>query len=155
MGPYRRLVTRRIRATFAAVGAQDARTVLAGLAPDVHHVFAGDHALAGERHDAAAVARWFARLGRLFPGLRFHIARVAVSGPPWRTVVAVEWVAAVTPQRGPAYENRGAHVIAIRWGRVVELHAYEDSEAVAAACRRMVELGVAEAGAPPVTSRSR
>lgn len=150
MGPYKRAVARRTRAMFVAVGARDASTVLGGLAPGVHHRFAGSHALAGERHDAAAVARWFDRLGRLL--LAFDVRRVAVSGPPWRTVVAVEWVADVTPQRGEPYVNPGAHVIVIRWGRAVELHAYEDSEAVAVACRRMVELGVEEAGAAPITS---
>lgn len=149
---YRWLAERRVRGVFDALGRRDVEAVLAGLAPDVHHRFAGDHALGGERHDREAVRAWFARLYRLFPGLQFSVRRVGVSGPPWDLTVAVEWVAEATPASGPPYVNVGAHVLRVRGGKVVCLHAYEDSQAVAEACRVMREAGVAEAGAPPITS---
>ena len=121
------------------------------MAPAVHHVFAGDHALGGERHSIEAVRAWFERLFRLFPSLEFSIHRMTSHGVPWNIWVAVEWSAKATPAAGDAYVNRGAHWINLRKGRVVYFHAYEDSQAVALACDRMAALGIAEAAAPPIT----
>lgn len=73
-----------------------------------------------------------------------------VSGPPWDFVVGVEWLAHAIPKAGEPYINEGAHIIRIRGGRVVYLHAYEDSQKVANACQRMAEAGIDEAAAPPI-----
>ena len=145
------LVRRRVRAVFDALSRGDDAVVLAGLDPHVHHRFAGHHPLGGERNTREGVARWFERLYRLFPGLTFDVRRIAVSGWPWDLVAAVEWSAEVTPASGPSYVNEGAHVLRLRRFRVAELHAYEDSQAVAAACRIMAEHGVTEATATPIT----
>ena len=99
----------------------------------------------------SGVRRWFERLFRLFPSLHFSVMTVSVAGPPWDLTAAVEWRADVTPAAGPGYVNVGAHVIRIRRGRVVCLHAYEDSQAVAQACARMAAAGIAEAAAGPLT----
>jgi len=72
---------------------------------------------------------------------------VIVSGPPWDLLVAVEWLAHATPRAGEPYLNPGAHIIRIRRGRVVYLHAYEDSQKVAEACRQMAAAGIEEAAA--------
>lgn len=150
---YRSVVRRRLRSVFEQhLSTGDYEGALAGLAPDVHHRFAGAHALGGERHDRESVRRWFERLYRLFPSLRFTVSTVRVSGPPWDMRATVEWRADVTPLSGPPYVNVGAHVLRIRRGRVGCLHAYEDSQAVARACAAMQEAGVEEAGAPPITS---
>jgi ketosteroid isomerase-like protein len=118
----------------------------------VHHRCAGQHPLGGERHDDDGVRRWFERLFRLFPSLDFTVRSVAVSGWPWDMRVAIEWVAKATPVVGPEYLNVGAHVMRIRGGKVTELHAYEDSQAVAKACALMAQAGVEEASAIPITS---
>jgi ketosteroid isomerase-like protein len=146
------LAARRVRHVFARLSVGEYETALSGLAADVHHRFAGDHALGGERHDAEAVRRWFERLFRLFPELRFTVTRTAVAGWPWDLTVAVEWRAEVTPALGPAYVNLGAHVLRVRRGRVACLHAYEDSQAVGAACARMAAAGIEEADAAAVVS---
>lgn len=139
------LIERRVRAIFDGLSHGDYNVAINGLAGDVHHVFAGDHPLAGERHSRDAVRRWFERLFRLFE-LRFEVRDIIVSGPVWNSVVAVEWIAHVTPNAGAPYENHGAHIIRIRRGRVVYLHAYEDTQKVAEACRVMATAGIAEAG---------
>ena len=149
---FHRLAARRVRHVFARLSVGDYETALAGLAPDVHHRFAGDHPLGGERHDADAVRRWFERLYRLFPELRFTVTDVAVSGWPWDMTVTVQWRADVVPQIGPEYLNVGAHVLRVRRGRVGCLHAYEDSQAAAEACARMAAEGIEEATAPPIVS---
>jgi ketosteroid isomerase-like protein len=149
---YGVMVRRRVRRVFERLSAGDYEVVLAGLSADVHHRFAGDHPLGGERHDREAVRLWFERLFRLFPSLRFTVTKVAVSGWPWDLTAAVEWRADVEPMVGPGYVNAGAHVLRLRRGRVVSLHAYEDSQAVARACAVMAERGVTEAAAPPIMS---
>lgn len=152
MSMYAWLTGRYVRLNFARIGRGDYRPVLRGMAPDVHHRFAGDHALGGERHDKEAMQRWFERLTRLCPSIDFTVHTVTVSGPPWHLTVAAEWTALVTPAAGPIYLNEGVHVMEIRRGRVSRLFAYEDGEAVAAACRIMADFGVTEAAAPPITS---
>jgi ketosteroid isomerase-like protein len=148
---YHAIVARMVRRGFERLSAGDYSVALAGAAANVHHVFAGEHPLGGERHSREAFRRWFERLFRLFRVLRFEIREVLVRGWPWRTVVAVEWRAQVTPAVGPSYVNEAAHVIHIRWGRAVYVHAYENSQAVANACRHMAANGIAEAAAAPIT----
>jgi ketosteroid isomerase-like protein len=145
------LVRRRLTATFADIGRRDVGRLLQGLAPDVHHRFAGEHALGGERHSRESVGRWFDRLFRLYPSLTFTLHRVLVSGWPWDLTATVEWTARAVPQQGPAYVNVGAHVIRIQRGRVTHIHAYEDSAAVLQALRVMAAAGIAEASAEPIT----
>jgi ketosteroid isomerase-like protein len=147
---YRRLVARQVEGNFDALTAGDYARVVARLAPDVHHVFEGEHALGGERHSREAVERWFERLWRLCPQIRFTVHRVVSSGPPWNIWAAAEWTAEVSTAAGEPYVNRGTHVINIRNGRVRYLHAYEDSQVVARACDEMARLGVAEADAAPI-----
>ncbi len=65
-------------------------------------------------------------------------------------MVAAEWIAHVTPKAGAPCGNHGAHIIRIGRGRVMYLHAYDDSQKVAHACRAMADAGIAEAGAAPI-----
>jgi ketosteroid isomerase-like protein len=147
---YHALVRRRIRREFERLSAAQFDAMLAGLAPDVRHVFPGDHPLGGERRTVDGVARWFERLHRLFPGHDFTVHRIVSGGWPWSTWVAVQWTARLTPQVGPPYINDGAHWIHIRWARVTDFHAYLDTQLVAEACRHMAVNGVDEAGADPI-----
>jgi ketosteroid isomerase-like protein len=148
---YHALVRRRTAEMFARLSRGEWDAMMAGLADGVHHVFPGDHPLGGERRTKDAIARWFERLGRLFPGHDFEVHRVISSGWPWSTWVAVEWTAHLRPQEGTAYENHGAHWIHIRWGKATYFHAYLDTALVEEACREMARRGVEEAAAAPIT----
>jgi ketosteroid isomerase-like protein len=145
------LARRRVRRIFDALGRGDYSLALDGLDEDVHHVFAGDHPLGGERHSRDAVRRWFERLYRLYD-MRFDVRNVFVCGPPWNLQVGVEWLGYATPRVGEPYLNHGAHIIRIRRGKAVYFHAYEDSQKVAEACRLMAEAGIDEAAAAPITA---
>jgi ketosteroid isomerase-like protein len=149
---YSWLIARFVRLQFARVGRGNHGAVLRGVSDQVHHRFAGNHALGGDRHDKQSFQRWLERLSRLFPEIDFQVVSVSVRGWPWNFTVAAEWKALVTPAAGPTYTNSGVHVIVIHWGRVVRLFAYEDSQAVAEACRIMADHGMQEAAAPPITS---
>jgi ketosteroid isomerase-like protein len=146
------IVRRRISGVFAQLSTGDWASVVAGVDADVQHRFGGSGALGGERHTREGLRRWFERLFRLFPQLRFAVAHITVGGPPWDLTVAAQWTAEVTPAHGPPYENVGVHVIRIRRGRVVGIQAYDGSDAIARACQIMLEHGVAEAGAEPITA---
>src|SRR5437588_2987624 len=115
---YHWFVRRRARAAFDRLSRCELQLMVADLADDVDHTFPGEHALGGERHSREAVARWFERLHRLFPGHEFEVQRVVSRGWPWSTWVAVEWLARLTPLEGEPYANEGTHWIRIRWGKV-------------------------------------
>ena len=147
---YHALVRRRAAEMFDRLSRGEWAPILDALTEDVHHVFPGDNPLGGERRTRAAVAEWFERLGRLFPGHDFEVRRIVSRGWPWSTWVAVEWVAELRPQRGEPYVNEGAHWIHLRWGKATSFHAYLDSERVSNACRAMADAGVQEAAATPI-----
>jgi ketosteroid isomerase-like protein len=75
---------------------------------------------------------------------------IAASGGPWDTTVVVEWTDRATPADGKDYVNSGAHVIGMRWGKVVSIHAYLDTQVLTATLNRMAVSGIKEAKAPPI-----
>ena len=149
---YHFFVRRMARWAFERLNSGDYEAFLKGftLAPDFTHTFAGNHALGGIRHSEEGMRRWFERLFRLFPGLNFEIKDILVQGWPWNTVVAVEWIDRAKPKDGQPYVNEGVHVLRLRQGRLVEVHAYLDSQKVEAVCQRLAQQGVSEAVAPPI-----
>jgi ketosteroid isomerase-like protein len=144
---YHAIVRRKLRRVFREIGNRNADYVLAGLAPHFDHSFAGSHALGGIRHGVGGIQSWFERLYRLFPDINFTIKHVAVSGWPWDTAAMIEWHDSATTATGNPYDNDGVHIVRLRWGKLVSLHAYLDTELVAAALRQTAENGVTEAGA--------
>src|ERR1700729_824177 len=80
-GPtYHAIVRRRIRALFAAVNDGNTEPVLASFAPRFEHAFLGEHALGGARHTLPATRRWYERLYRLLPDIRFDRAASPSAG---------------------------------------------------------------------------
>ena len=147
---YRLLVERRVRRVFAQLGAGDYRSSVAQFPPRLYHHFPGAHALGGTRHTPAAMGRWFARLFAIFPDLHFEIRAVFIRGWPWHTIAAIEWTDRAILPDGSPYENDGVHIMHLRWGRVVSIRPYLDTQAVADACARAAQAGVAEGLATPI-----
>jgi ketosteroid isomerase-like protein len=147
---YRAIVKRKARGIFAALSDGDWRSTTEDLAGDVHHVFAGDSALGGERNSRAAFERWFERLYRLIPEIEFEVHDVAVRGWPWDTAVAIEWTDRGRAADGAPYENQGAHWIRLRWGKGVEVHGYLDTAKLDAVLERLAAAGFEEASASPI-----
>ena len=56
---YHAIVKRIALQNFLRVNQKDYTPILKGCCPDVHHRFAGHHALGSERHDCEALGRWF------------------------------------------------------------------------------------------------
>lgn len=147
---YRMIVRRNVRAAFAALSRGDT-ALLAAMSPDVHHTFPSGGALGGERGTRDDVAAWLDRLYRVLPGLEFNVQAIAVDGWPWNTTVGVEWTNTGTLLDGSSYTNTGAHILRIRWGKIVSFHAYfHDIAAIDNALARVAAHGVTEAAAPPI-----
>jgi ketosteroid isomerase-like protein len=148
---YHAIVRRRVAQTFEALSRGEYEFALAGMAPRFEHIFAGNHALGGTRHTVAGMRLWFERMFRLNKKLNFTIKHIAVSGTPWDTTAIIEWRDTATLANGDtSYFNDGTHVIRMRWGKVVSLHAYLDTEKVVTVLRQMAEHGFAEAVAAPI-----
>ena len=149
---YHALVERIARRNFERVNDHDYEPLLAACLPDVHHRFGGDHALGGERHDVAALRRWFHRLGGVCPTLRVTVSEVWATGMPHDTTVIMRWDATQDMPDGSDYRNHGVHVIKLRWLKVVSIDANEDSQAVERCLAVLAAHGVAAAAAAPIVS---
>jgi ketosteroid isomerase-like protein len=147
---YHAFVRRKIIANFEGLGSSATTDDDEGLAPDVEHVFAGDGAIGGQRHSAQGFKAWVARVYRLFPDLKFKVSHVVVNGWPWNTRVAVEWHSEATTATGEAYANDGMHLIQLRLGKIVSIHAYLDTARVDQTLNVMAGKGFAEAAERPI-----
>jgi ketosteroid isomerase-like protein len=143
-------VRKMVKQSFESLNQGNYESVLKGISPSITHTFSGTHALGGTRHSVEAMRQWFQRLYILSPKLNFTIKNIAVSGFPWDTTIAVEWVDSAKPADGSEYVNEGVHIIKMHWGKVVYLHAYLDTQLTEALCQRLAIYGLKEAAAPPI-----
>jgi hypothetical protein len=75
-----------------------------------------------------------------------------VKGGPWHTTAIVRWSAVQDlPDRSPC-NNHGVHIVRMRWGKVFDIDANEDSRLVAAGLQIWAEHGVKEALADQIPS---
>lgn len=149
---YRRIVRARVRALFDAVNRGDAGPVLDAFAGRFEHRFLGDdHALGGARTSLPATRDWYARLYRLLPDIAFELERIDVVGPPWNTVVVVDWRETNSGTDGVRTHNRGHHVLHLAWGRATRLLICPDTVGLKATLDRLFAAGTAEAHAAPIT----
>jgi ketosteroid isomerase-like protein len=148
---YHSIVKAIIVRAFRHVDRGDYEPIVAMMAaPACEHTFVGDHALGGTRRSQAAIRQWGQRLFRLFPGIRFHLSTLVVSGWPWRTRAAVEWTEANAGADGIPSSNRGVHLLELRWGRVRRLVIFTDTARLQGNLLRLAAAGVAEAAQPPI-----
>jgi ketosteroid isomerase-like protein len=147
---YHMIVKKNIVSVFLHLDKGDYEYALSGVGTIIEHHFAGNHCLGGQRTSVGAMRLWFGRLFRLFPNLQFEIHSMVVSGYPWDTTVVAEWTDRATPIDGKNYLNSGVHVIQLRWGRVVSIHAYLDTQVLIDTLHRMAANGIEEAKALPI-----
>jgi hypothetical protein len=148
---YHAFVRRRVQGLFDAVNRGHPEPVLSGFAPKFEHAFLGDTALGGLRMTLPATRRWYERLYRLLPDIRFELRRISVSGAPWNTLVLVEWDETNSGTDGVRTRNRGVHVARLKWGRMTQLVICPDTVGLKATLDRLALAGVSEAQAAPIT----
>lgn len=142
---YKKIITKLTIKTFENVQNHRYDEVLKAIDSNVIHHFAGDHALGGTRHDKETLKKWFERLGRVLPKLKFEIKDVMVKGMPWNTLVIARWIATCKLDNGDSYINPGVHFINIRWGKAYKFDVYEDSLAVSKGLKVQAKCGKKEA----------
>ncbi len=147
---YHFFVRRKIRYLLGCVKRGEWDTILAQFTPDAEHWFSGDHALSGARHSPELIASWYKRLALVFPGLWFETKKVAVSGPPWRTHVVIEFVDHVKDRQGKPLPNQGILLFTLRWGKACELHIYCDTQELRENLAILESQGVTEAAERPI-----
>jgi ketosteroid isomerase-like protein len=147
---YHAIVRRRVEALFAAVSAGNARPVLDSFAPRFEHFFLGDHALGGSRASLEKTRLWYDRLYRLLPDIRFDLRAIRISGPPWNTLVAVDWVETNSGTDGVRTSTAGVHVARMAWGKMTYLGIYPDTTGLVKTLERLSRAGVAEATAEKI-----
>jgi len=144
---YRAIVARKVRGTFRALSSGDASALTDQLASSFEYRFVGEHALGGVRTSIDEMNEWFARVFRLFPGLRFEVGDVAVTGMPWNTVVLTR---AVVLAEG--YRNEMFQRIGLSWGKVVNVVTLEDNQLLETYLQALSVQGRVEATEPPIDS---
>ena len=147
---YHAIVRRRVEELFGHVNRGNAEPVLRLFARRFEHSFIGDHALGGSRTTLSATRRWYERLYRLLPDIRFELLRIRVSGSPWNTLVVAEWRETNSGTDGVRTYNNGIHVLHLRWGRATHLIICPDTVGLTATLDRLALAGHAEAHAAAI-----
>jgi len=148
---YKTIVKSKARKGYDLLSAGRFDELVSQFAPDVHFVFAGDHALAADVRGRDRALAWFQRVGRLLPGLRFQARTIVVDGWPWDTRIATHFTVEATLDGGDEYRNAGLQLIRLRWGKVIEDHLHEDTQKVAEVLAYLASRGMAEATAAPIS----
>ena len=127
----------------------DIDAVLASFSRDCTLTFVGDTPLGAKLSGLPDLRLWFERFGRLLPRPRFEVQTLVVGGPLWNQRLASH-VLIHSSINGESYTNQFAHFLRLRWGKVVDDLVLEDTQRWERACRRLLEAGIAEAGAEPM-----
>jgi len=149
---YHYIVKKLVKKSFGLVNERRFTELTKGMALNVKHSFAGDHAMGGVRHDVAAVKSWLERLARVTPNLFITVTNISVKGLPNNTLAIVRWTATATLENGDSYLNKGVHFITLKWGKVTELDVYEDTLVVYNGLEKQYQSGILEAKAPQIIS---
>jgi ketosteroid isomerase-like protein len=113
--------------TMAHLRAGDPGPTLQLDAEDVCLHFPGGSSWSGEFRGKAAVGAWLARFAEV--GLQIYPDEVMVKGPPWHMSLAVRGhVDLHAPEGSLIYDNRFVLWGYLRWGRLTEYEAYEDTQ---------------------------
>ena len=147
---YHFIIKQQIRTVFKLLSEQNVEPLLKDFSPQLEHIFPGNHSLGGKRHTLEGMRRWFKRLFFLFPELHFNVKEIVVRGWPWDTLIAVEWMDEGKTLSGEPYSNYGTHFMRLKWGRLVSLHAYLDTQVLEEALSRMARQGIENASAAPI-----
>lgn len=139
---YHAIVRATVRRLWRRVGVGEYTAAVDMAVPDLHFRFIGDTPLGAELTTAAEFGTWFAAVFERFPGVAITLQRVASTGWPWRTSVAVQLAVRATLADGSAYRNTATQWVVLRWGRMVSIEVLEDTVAVDRACRIQAEAGI-------------
>jgi ketosteroid isomerase-like protein len=148
---YHWIVERKLRHVFAALGRGDTAPMLRSLAARFSYRFEGDSPIGGWRTTQDSMRAWWERMYRLFPGLRFEVREVTVTGWPWDTRIWTQLDFVKPLPDGTPYRNVVMQRMRMRWGRIDEIHTLEDTQRCARFLAWKAGEGNAEALAAPIS----
>ncbi len=123
---YSWLVKQLLSWMMGRLRAGDIRPAMLLDARDVVLKFPGDSSFSGVFHGKQAHREWEARFVRC--GFQIWPDEVAVSGPPWRTRIALRGHDLLrSPEGELIYENDYVIWATLRWFRMKEIQVYEDT----------------------------
>lgn len=150
---YHTIVRWQVQKTFAQFNRGNFLSMQKQMADklEIHQMFKQDHALGGNRHNKPAAARWYTRLGKIFPQIHFAVSDIQVKGWPWYTVITAHWQDTLTLADNKIVQNQGWHRITMRWFRITGVEMMTDENIAAAAITHQAQHGISEAKLPPIT----
>ena len=150
---YHNYVKKLVRSNFKSIEEHRPEEVMSSISDvTLEHTFAGDNSLSGTRHDKESVLRWFKRVNTVLPDLKFEMTDIQVKGGLANTLVIARWTATCRLLNGEPYENKGVHLITIKWGKAVKFDVYENTKVVSHGLDVQFEAGIKEAKAPKIVS---
>ena len=150
---YHNYVKKLVRSNFKSIEEHRPEEVMSSISDvTLEHTFAGDNSLSGTRHDKESVLRWFKRVNTVLPDLKFEMTDIQVKGGLANTLVIARWTATCRLLNGEPYENKGVHLITIKWGKAVKFDVYENTKVVSHGLDVQFEAGIKEAKAPKIIS---
>jgi ketosteroid isomerase-like protein len=121
------LAGKMIARNMKAIREGDMGPTVAMYADDVKFRFPGQNSFAPGADDKQELEEWLRRFIRL--GLQIYPDEVMLTGFPWKQTIAVRGhIHLDDPDEGRVYENRYIIWGHIRWGKLREYEAYEDTE---------------------------
>ena len=150
---YHNYVKKLVRSNFKSIEEHRPEEIMSGISGiNFEHTFAGDNSLSGTRRDKESMLRWFKRVNTVLPELKFEMTDIQVKGGPANTLVIARWTATCHLLNGEPYENKGIHLITIKWGKAVKFDVYENTKVVSHGLDVQFEAGIKEAKAPKIVS---
>lgn len=150
---YHNVVKKLVKNNFKAIEEHNPEEIMAGVSEKtLIHTFAGDNSLSGTRHDKDSLLKWFKRVNRVLPELKFDITDIQVIGSPLNTLVIARWTATCNLLNGAPYENKGVHFITLKFGKAVMFDVYENTKVVSDGLEVQFNAGIEEAKAPKIES---
>ena len=153
VNPYHKMVKKLVRNNFKSIEEHRPEEIMDGVSDKtLEHSFAGDNSLSGTRHDKESLLRWFKRVNKVLPELKFEITDIQVKGGLSNTLVIARWTATCHLLNGEPYENKGVHFITLKWGKAIKFDVYENTKVVSHGLEVQYQAGILEAKAPKIES---
>ena len=128
---YHTIVRSRLRKGMARLNREQFETMLQTFPAGFELFFPGLPGKKGPRFNLEETVRLYGRIFQLYPDLNFEVQDLVVSGWPANTRVCVKWRCQATRQNGQPYANQGVHIFHLRWGKVIYLEIYCDTQSIA------------------------
>jgi ketosteroid isomerase-like protein len=118
-----------VRRSFSSIERGEIDNAMAPFADDFRFTFPGRHSFAAHRIGRSEFRRWLSRLASLHP--KFEVGDVFVRGPLWNQRIVFRLSDEIRTPDGFVYRNELVEYARARWGRIMSLDVFLDTQAVA------------------------